>query len=92
MDRLVASIRQAFELLNQRLMSRDQEVRTAIDYIAGQFEHRDQQFAQINRKMDEDRARNTSWYTEVQQWKVQVQKNLEHIGQRMSKMEEDPIK
>ena len=65
MDRLGTSIRQASELLHQKWMSRDQEVRTAIDYIAGQFEHRYQQLAQINRKMDEDRARNTSWYTEV---------------------------
>jgi len=57
MERLVTHIRAAFEVLNQKLMSRDQDVRTAIECIAGQLEHRDQQLAQVNRRMEEDLAK-----------------------------------
>ena len=95
LERLVAHIRAAFEFLNQKLVSRDTDVRSAIEYIAGQLEQRYQQLA-LNRRMEEDlakRAQETerlaSLYSEVQQWRDRLQEAVNQVGHRVCRLEEE---
>ena len=48
-EQLVSEIQAAFESLNQRLVSRDQEVRQAVEVLVGHLEREDQLLAQFIR-------------------------------------------
>jgi len=65
MDQLVGHVRAAFEMLNGRLVERDQNVRAAFTYIAEHYEERDRQIRQINQNIEEIVSKTTSGYSEL---------------------------